>query len=68
MHVPGLDLSEPTHFVNIGLILNWARRIVMILALSYAFYLIVERPSHQLARWVSRRLRSPRTVLAPART
>jgi len=68
MHVPGLDLSEPTHFVNIGLILNWARRIVMILALSYAFYLIVERPSHQLARWLSRRLRSPRTVLAPART
>jgi peptidoglycan/LPS O-acetylase OafA/YrhL len=58
MHVPGLELFEPAHFVNIGLILNWARRITMILALSYAFYLAVERPSHWLARGVSRRLRN----------
>lgn len=66
MHVPGLDLSEPAHFVNIGLILNWARRIVMILALSYIFYLIVERPSHQFARFVSRRFRAAgKPVLAP---
>ena len=58
MHVPGLVLSEPTHFVNIGLILNWARRILMILVLSYLFYLVVERPSHQLARAASRRFRA----------
>lgn len=57
MHVPGLAISEPANYVNIGLILNWARRIVIILAMSYAFYLLVERPSHRLARVVSRRFR-----------
>jgi len=67
MHVPGLELFEPTHFVNIGLILNWARRIVSILALSYAFYLAVERPSHWLARALSRRIRKlTSTELTPA--
>ena len=55
MHVPGLSLSEPSHFANLGLILNWARRIAMILTLSYLFYLLIERPSHQLARAAARR-------------
>lgn len=69
MHVPGLELFDPTHFVNIGLILNWARRVALILMLSYAFYLTVERPSHQLARAVSRRIRSLGSrAFAPARS
>ena len=69
MHVPGLHLSEPTHFVNIGFIFNWVRRIAMILAISYAFYLAVERPSHWLARTVSRRFRTAKPqALQPAKS
>ena len=60
MHVPGLVLSEPANFANLGFILNWARRIIIILILSYAFYRIVERPSHHLARSLARRFRPVR--------
>jgi len=37
-------------------ILYWTIRLGLILYLSYLFYLFIEKPSHQLARWVSGRL------------
>lgn len=38
---------------NLGFNLNWAQRFLFILATSYFFYLLVEKPGHVIARHVS---------------
>jgi peptidoglycan/LPS O-acetylase OafA/YrhL len=43
---------------------NWALQLSVLLALSYLYYLVIERPSHRLARRLGRFLRRP--VAAPA--
>jgi peptidoglycan/LPS O-acetylase OafA/YrhL len=43
---------------------NWALQLAALLALSYLYYLVIERPSHHLARRLGRFLRRP--VAAPA--
>jgi peptidoglycan/LPS O-acetylase OafA/YrhL len=35
---------------NIGYILSWILMMLCSLGFAYAFYLVVEKPSHQLAR------------------
>ena len=52
IHVPALALTDSLH-------LFWPVRIAVILAFSYAFYLLVEKPGHQLARRAGGRAPSP---------
>ena len=49
---------------NLGLIVGWSARFAFILAFSYLFYLICEKPAHNFARWAGARLRPARP--APA--
>jgi peptidoglycan/LPS O-acetylase OafA/YrhL len=52
----GMILVSLSPTTPIGPALIWAIKLVAILAGSYCFYLIVERPAHQLARSVSYRI------------
>jgi peptidoglycan/LPS O-acetylase OafA/YrhL len=50
IHVPAAQMFGVLHFPNAGAILNWCALYGFILAVSYLFYISVERPSHDLAR------------------
>jgi peptidoglycan/LPS O-acetylase OafA/YrhL len=50
IHIPAMSLLSKLSVPNIGYILNWCAGFAFILALSYLFYLVVELPSHRLAR------------------
>ena len=50
IHGPAMRLFARLSLPNIGFSLNWCASFAFILALSYLFYLAVERPSHRLAR------------------
>ena len=52
MHVPARDIFQRVKLPNFGPLVNWALSTVFIMAFSYIFYLIVERPSHRFARKV----------------
>ncbi len=57
-------------FVHFGFLINpiarWALQLATILAASYAFHCIVERPAHLLARFVGRRLGGRRALAMTA--
>ena len=55
LHVPGNVLYNHLTVPNLGFILNWSFRFAWTLGCSYVFYLLIEKPSHSFARWVSRR-------------
>ncbi|NBB16032.1 acyltransferase family protein [Caulobacter sp. SLTY] len=42
---------------SLGLIFGWLLKFAFILAFSYVFYLICEKPAHQFARWAGARLK-----------
>ena len=48
-----------------GGVVRWAVQLAAILAASYAFYCVVERPAHRLARTTGAWLARPRTVVQP---
>ena len=50
IHGPAMKLFISFHLPNLGFSLNWCASFAFILVLSYLFYLVVERPSHRLAR------------------
>jgi len=52
VHVQGMELVGWLKVPNLGYILNWTVELAMSLAFAFMFYLLVERPSHQLARKV----------------
>lgn len=57
IHVPAMQMYDNLHLETLGYVLDWARKTGFILAASYLFYLVVEKPGH----WVARRAqRAPR--------
>ncbi len=54
MHLPADTLFLSMAVPNLGFILNWCMRFLWLLICSYAFYLVIEKPSHEFARWVGR--------------
>jgi peptidoglycan/LPS O-acetylase OafA/YrhL len=50
IHGPAAQIFAKLRLANYGYILNWCALFGFILTLSYLFYILVERPSHQLAR------------------
>jgi peptidoglycan/LPS O-acetylase OafA/YrhL len=52
VHVQGMELFGFLRIPYLGHILNWTAVMLCSLAFAFLFYLLVERPSHQLARKV----------------
>lgn len=50
MHVPAMRMYSRLPVPNFGAELNWCLAIGFILVSAFVFYLVVERPSHRLAR------------------
>ena len=60
MHGPLAEWFNGTGFTLSSPVLVWICRTGVILILSYLFYLLVEKPSHQLARWVGKKVQRPK--------
>ena len=56
LHIPANLVYNHLAVPNFGFILNWLFRFGWVLGSAYAFYLIIERPSHWFARWVGSRV------------
>jgi peptidoglycan/LPS O-acetylase OafA/YrhL len=52
-HGPAAELFGMFSNPNVNSILGWCALYAVILALAYMFYLLVERPSHQMARRIA---------------
>lgn len=50
IHGSAPALYEKLHVPNLGLIVNYFALLALALLMSYLFYLVIERPSHRLAR------------------
>jgi peptidoglycan/LPS O-acetylase OafA/YrhL len=50
IHGPAMQAFSKIPVPNLGYIINWFVMYVFIFSFAYLFYLIVERPSHRLAR------------------
>jgi peptidoglycan/LPS O-acetylase OafA/YrhL len=50
VHVQGMELLGWLRVPNLGPILMWTAEMLSSLAFAYAFYLLIEKPSHALAR------------------
>jgi peptidoglycan/LPS O-acetylase OafA/YrhL len=50
VHAQGMGVIWKLGMPNLGYIVSWFATILSSLATAYVFYLLVERPSHQLAR------------------
>ena len=57
MHGPLSRVYNSFELDNLAVSIAWCLRISLILSCTYLFYLIVEKPSHWLARWISTRSR-----------
>lgn len=53
VHVQGMELPGWVRVPNLGAILNWTLTMVCSLGFAYVFYLLVEKPSHGLARKIN---------------
>lgn len=60
VHQPGMAFFDRLPIPHLGYFLSWTFAMASALAFSYVFYLLIERPSHRLARRV--RLSSPRAA------
>lgn len=66
MHVPAIAIYERLPVHGLGPVLNWCALLGFILAVAYAFYLLVEKPSHRLARMLgSSKYRDPKVTQRP---
>jgi peptidoglycan/LPS O-acetylase OafA/YrhL len=61
MHVCASVLFLRSSLPSLGFNVNWLLRFACVLVVSFAFYLVVERPSHAVARWLGRPSHSPET-------
>lgn len=50
MHVPAMAIFQKLPRLNLGHLFNWTVSTVFLLGVSYLFFLVIERPSHRLAR------------------
>ena len=44
---------------------TWPLLVAMVIAGSFFIYIVIERPSHQLARWVAQKLKSSESKITP---
>lgn len=56
IHGPIAELTQKYQVDSHFPVVFWGVQLCIILLCSYLFYLVVERPSHQLARWVGGKL------------
>ena len=54
IHIFGSRVYECLGFPFFGHVFNWGIKMVVVLSCAYVFYLLVERPSHGLARRLAR--------------
>jgi peptidoglycan/LPS O-acetylase OafA/YrhL len=66
IHAQGMGLFWRLPIPFLGYIVNWFGALFSSFGLSYIFYVLVERPSHGLARRVSVSRKIPAPVTAPA--
>lgn len=64
VHLHSDALYARLHVPYLGDVLQWLVTTGFALCLSYAFYRVVEKPSHELARAIGRRLLAPASVPA----
>jgi peptidoglycan/LPS O-acetylase OafA/YrhL len=50
MHLTAFAALASLHPPDWGLGLNWTRMIIFVILFSYAFYLVVEKPGHEIAK------------------
>jgi peptidoglycan/LPS O-acetylase OafA/YrhL len=53
VHAPGMGFFEKLPIPYLGYLFNWFGTMLSSLGFSYIFYLLVERPSHNLARKIA---------------
>jgi peptidoglycan/LPS O-acetylase OafA/YrhL len=53
VHAPGMGFYWKLPIPNLGYLLNWFGTMLSSLGVSYVFFLLVERPSHALARKIA---------------
>jgi len=53
VHAPGMGFYWRLPVPNLGYLFNWIATMLSSLGFSYIFYLLVERPSHNLARKIT---------------
>jgi peptidoglycan/LPS O-acetylase OafA/YrhL len=66
VHSQGATLYEWTHLPSLGLLPDWLFMMTSSLVFAYCFYLLVERPSHRLARKVKFQIKPPTPDVQPA--
>jgi peptidoglycan/LPS O-acetylase OafA/YrhL len=49
-HQPSMVIVQKLHLPNFGTLPGWFLSVGLILAMAYAFYVVIEKPSHKLAR------------------
>jgi peptidoglycan/LPS O-acetylase OafA/YrhL len=65
VHAQGMEVIWKLGVPNLGYIVNWVATMFSALATAYIFYLLVERPSHQVARKI--KLSSGKSVVAESK-
>ena len=67
VHIPSLHIYAQLRVPNFGAQLNWCLAIGFVMGSAYLFYLVVERPSHRLARRLGTGERpAPQRISQPA--
>ena len=62
VHVQGMALFWRLHLPNLGYVFNWIGMMLCSLGLAYVFYILVEWPSHRLARKISTSMKTRAAV------
>jgi peptidoglycan/LPS O-acetylase OafA/YrhL len=66
VHSQGAALYGMLHLPSLGLLADWVFMITSSLLFAYCFYLLVERPSHRLARKVKSQIKPSASDVQPA--
>jgi peptidoglycan/LPS O-acetylase OafA/YrhL len=66
LHGPALETLRRLHLPFLGPLVNWVTTMIFVCVYSYVFYLLVERPSHQLARKIRVRGALQQPLVGPA--
>jgi len=65
-HLIAFDLYGRMRLPDLGYLGNWIVLIGFVLLFGYAFYLVIEKPGHGIARWAANAMRkTPQVAVAP---
>ncbi len=68
MHIAMFHVFGYLKLPAIGYLADWGLKMTFILATSYAFFLLVEKPSHQASRYLAKLVRGKTKASVPAST